>query len=126
MASLSIICLFRGIGFVYFSQTNPSEDPVILWMNGGPGCSSLIGMVTEHGPFLFKAGTTQMYINPYSWNKKANVIYLEAPAGVGFGYVSSTYIRTNDTQTAKDNMVGLRMFFEKFPAYEGNDFYLAG
>jgi carboxypeptidase C (cathepsin A) len=67
-----------------------------------------------------------MYINPYSWNKRANVIYLEAPAGVGFSYASNAYIRTNDTQTAKDNMAGLRLFFDKFPSYLGNDFYLSG
>jgi len=109
-----------------YSQSNPSNDPVVLWLNGGPGCSSLIGMVTEHGPFLFKAGTTEMYLNPYSWNKRANIIYLEAPAGVGFSYASNAYMSTNDTQTAIDNLAGLLKFFEKFPIYEGNDFYLTG
>jgi cathepsin A (carboxypeptidase C) len=60
----------------YSSQSNPKDDPVVLWMNGGPGCSSMIGMVTEHGPFLFKPGTTEMYENLNSWNLRANVIYL--------------------------------------------------
>jgi cathepsin A (carboxypeptidase C) len=50
----------------YCSQSDPANDPVLLWINGGPGCSSLIGMVREHGPFLFKLGTTEMYVNPYS------------------------------------------------------------
>ena len=67
-----------------------------------------------------------MYINPNSWNKKANIIYLEAPAGVGFSYASNAYMKTNDTQTAKDNLIGLRKFFDKYPMYTGNSFYLAG
>lgn len=67
-----------------------------------------------------------MYINPYSWNKRANIIYLESPAGVGFGYASKSYKNTNDTQTAKDNLEALKEFFYRFPQYEGNDFYLAG
>lgn len=40
--------------YVYFeSQKTPSSDPLVLWLNGGPGCSSLIGMVYENGPFIF-------------------------------------------------------------------------
>jgi carboxypeptidase C (cathepsin A) len=52
-----------------------------------------------------------MYLNPYSWNKRANMIYLEAPAGVGFSWASKSYMKTNDTQTAIDNLAALRLFF---------------
>ena len=104
-------------------------------MNGGPGCSSLDGFLYEHGPFHFdRSGTGNIYAtndtlhaNPVSWNKVANVLYLEAPAGVGYSYsnTSSDY-NTNDNKTAEDNYQFLLNFFAAYPQFQGNDFYVAG
>lgn len=69
---------------LYKSQSGQEVDPLILWLNGGPGCSSLIGMVSENGPFIFQPQTNKMVANPFAWNLNAHVIYLESPAGVGF------------------------------------------
>ena len=66
------------------SQKNPKKDPVLIWYNGGPGCSSLIGFATEHGPYIIADGEETFHKNEYSWNKEATVIYIESPAGVGF------------------------------------------
>ena len=70
--------------YIFFeSQRDPENDPLLLWLNGGPGCSSLIGMVYENGPFVFKqAGSSKLEINEYAWNKKANVLYITSPGGV--------------------------------------------
>jgi cathepsin A (carboxypeptidase C) len=63
--------------YVYFeSQTNPDNDPLVLWLNGGPGCSSMIGMLYENGPFTFTPNTINLKINEYAWNMKANILYL--------------------------------------------------
>jgi carboxypeptidase C (cathepsin A) len=71
--------------YVFFnSQRDPVNDPVVLWLNGGPGCSSLLGMVYETGPFVFKEGTANFDINEFAWNKKANLLFLSSPGGVGF------------------------------------------
>ena len=69
------------------SQNNPLNDPITLWLNGGPGASSIeYGFWTEHGPFrLLPNGTAVINYN-YSWNKISNVIYLESPSGVGYSY----------------------------------------
>ena len=73
--------------YVFFdSQKDPVNDPVVLWLNGGPGCSSLIGMVYENGPFVFLPNTTTFEVNEHAWNKKANLLYITSPQGVGFSY----------------------------------------
>ncbi|RCV15937.1 hypothetical protein SETIT_3G097500v2 [Setaria italica] len=56
------------------SERDPAEDPLVLWLNGGPGCSSFDGFVYEHGPFNFESGGSagslpKLHLNPYSWSK---------------------------------------------------------
>jgi carboxypeptidase C (cathepsin A) len=66
------------------SRTSPATDPVIIWFNGGPGCSSMLGWSQEHGPYSMADGATNFTYNEWSWNNNANMIYIEAPAGVGY------------------------------------------
>ncbi|CAI9535785.1 unnamed protein product [Staurois parvus] len=108
------------------SQQDPSSSPVVLWLNGGPGCSSLGGFLKGHGPFLVQEDGHTLKSNPHSWNKIANMLYLESPAGVGFSYSDDKRYQTNDTQTARDNHMALKDFFHHFPEFSGNDFYIAG
>ena len=72
-------------------------------ISGGPGCSGLLGFGTEHGPFHID-GTGTLTPNQYSWNRIANMLYIEQPAGVGFSYydIESDKI-TGDAQAATDN-----------------------
>ncbi|CAL1262369.1 unnamed protein product [Larinioides sclopetarius] len=108
------------------SQRSPSTDPVVLWLNGGPGCSSLYGFLRELGPLHISADGKSLYKNPYSWNRVANVIFLEAPAGVGFSYADNKKYSTDDDSVSYDNYVALQNFFEKFPEFKKNDFYITG
>ncbi|WCJ33275.1 serine carboxypeptidase-like 45 [Euphorbia peplus] len=116
--------------FYYFveAQTDPASKPLVLWLNGGPGCSSLgAGAFSEHGPFRPSSGAN-LTINEYSWNREANMLYLESPAGVGFSYSAneSFYDIVNDTITAQDNVVFLQKWFLQFPEYNNTPFFITG
>ncbi|XP_051884131.1 lysosomal protective protein-like [Pristis pectinata] len=108
------------------SQRDPTTDPLVLWLNGGPGCSSLDGFLSENGPFHVDSDGSTLYINEYSWNKVANMLYLESPAGVGFSYSDSGDYITNDKEVADNNYLALQDFFRKFPEFATNDFYVFG
>ncbi|KAI9392045.1 hypothetical protein POPTR_006G036000v4 [Populus trichocarpa] len=89
--------------FYYFveAESDPASKPLVLWLNGGPGCSSFgIGAFSENGPFRPRGGGL-LVRNDYRWNKEANMLYLESPAGVGFSYSAnqSFYDLVNDTIT---------------------------
>uniref|UniRef100_A0AC35TKP0 Carboxypeptidase n=1 Tax=Rhabditophanes sp. KR3021 TaxID=114890 RepID=A0AC35TKP0_9BILA len=108
--------------------TSPATAPLILWLNGGPGCSSLGGLFTELGPFRSSHDAQKLYENPFAWNKVGNVLFLEAPRGVGFSYSIDGNMATpyNDTTTALHSVAALISFFTKFPEYKNRPFYLSG
>lgn len=108
------------------SQSNPDKDPLVLWLNGGPGCSSMGGLFTELGPFTVNADNQSLSLNKYSWNKYANVIFLESPAGVGFSYSRSFLKFHTDDTTARENHLALRSFMDKFPQFKNRPLYLTG
>ncbi|KAF2732589.1 alpha/beta-hydrolase [Polyplosphaeria fusca] len=72
--------------FFWFFPSTLSETPkdIVIWLNGGPGCSSLSGLLTENGPFTWEAGTLAPVQNPYSWTNLTNMIWVEQPVGVGY------------------------------------------
>ncbi|CAM8928599.1 unnamed protein product [Rhodiola kirilowii] len=117
--------------FYYFvqSERDPVNDHVVLWLNGGPGGSSFDGFVYEHGPFDFEKGEKlpKLHINQYSWSKVSNIIYLDSPAGVGFSYSdNATDYITGDLKTASDTHTFLIKWFQKYPKFLRNPFYIAG
>ncbi|KAJ4724615.1 Carboxypeptidase [Melia azedarach] len=116
--------------FYYFveSPKKSSSKPLVLWLNGGPGCSSLgYGAMTELGPFRVNSDGKTLFRNNYAWNNVANVIFLESPAGVGFSYSNtSDYHRNGDKVTAEDAYTFIINWLERFPQYKSRDFYIAG
>lgn len=119
----------RALYYFFTASQRSESDPLVIWFTGGPGCSSLIALFEEHGPFRmnFTAEGTGIQLNPYTWSTVANVLYVESPAGVGFSYsnTSSDY-NVGDLRTAEDAYLVLQGFLAKFPQYRSNPFWVTG
>lgn len=114
----------KHLFFWFFeSRNDPANDPVVLWLNGGPGCSSMTGLFFELGPSSISKKLKPVS-NDFSWNSNASVIFLDEPVNVGFSYSEK---RVGSSRAAgKDVYAMLNLFFEKFPEYNGNGFHIAG
>lgn len=82
------------------------EDNLIVWFNGGPGCSSMGGSITENGPRLIRGINEYLSDNEYSWNKNANVLYLEGPPGTGYSVNYEKDYKYTDENSGKDFFTG--------------------
>ncbi|XP_061365899.1 serine carboxypeptidase-like 25 isoform X2 [Gastrolobium bilobum] len=111
------------------ASQNPLTKPLVIWLNGGPGCSSVAyGASEEIGPFRINKTASGLYINKFSWNTVTNLLFLEAPAGVGFSYTnrSSDLLDTGDRRTAEDSLEFVIQWLERFPRYKNREIYITG
>ena len=116
--------------FAQSSRDDYASRPVVLWLNGGPGSSSVLGWLQEMGPLLVNR-TGGLMPNPWAWTLEANVLALESPAGVGYSYCEAQLgggaCRNTDNSTAAAALAALVDFFHnKFPALARNDFFITG
>ena len=107
-------------------------DPTVVWFNGGPGCSTMLGFLQETGPYVMEDGATTYTPNEYSWNNETNILYIEQPAGVGYSTCDNATrpedcIHT-DNSSAADNLQVLLGFFDRFSdkPYKQNPVYISG
>ncbi|CAN6615870.1 carboxypeptidase Y [Trichomonascus vanleenenianus] len=107
------------------SRGDPLNDPLLVWVNGGPGCSSMTGLLFENiGPGSISPELTVINHPEWAWNQHANVVFLDEPVNVGFSYSSNTVDNTRDA--AKDVYAFLSLFFKQFPQYSGKGLHIAG
>jgi serine carboxypeptidase-like clade 1 len=121
---------FLHYWLVEAEDVDPATAPLVLWLNGGPGCSSMDGFWHEVGPFrVDKVDDTRIYRNPHSWAKIANVLFLEAPVGTGYSYTEETDMpHIGDEATARDSHTFLERFLgpQYFPQFQSHDFHIWG
>ena len=109
------------------SQSDPTTDPIIIWFNGGPGCSSMLAFMQEMGPIEIDDGETYLSANKNPWIRRANVIWLESPAGVGWSIAGTEAdLSTNDMIQSEDALAALKSWYGKFPEYSTNPLYVSG
>ena len=103
--------------FTPSQSSTPDKDPLILWLHGGPGCSSLEAFLMEAGPVVTEKFGNKFELNKYAWNNNANIIFLESPAGVGFSINKDATYNFDDPTVAKENLNAFINFFEDFPQW---------
>ncbi|CZT21300.1 probable Carboxypeptidase S1 homolog B [Ramularia collo-cygni] len=77
------------------SRTDPANAPTSVWLNGGPGSSSMLGLLAENGPCQVNSDSNSTRLNEWSWNNEANVMWIDQPVQVGFSYDVLTNITKN-------------------------------
>ncbi|KAK0194993.1 Alpha/Beta hydrolase protein [Armillaria mellea] len=107
------------------ARSDPDNKPLTVWLNGGPGCSSLIGLFQEHGPCTVNEDSNSTTYNPYSWNNYTNMIYIDQPFGTGYS-TGTTLVNSTD-QAATYFWKAFQIFFadSTFSAYKDNEFIIA-
>ncbi|KFY93110.1 hypothetical protein V498_04554 [Pseudogymnoascus sp. VKM F-4517 (FW-2822)] len=105
------------------SRKDPQNAPLAIWLNGGPGGSSLMGGLQENGPCFIGADSNSTYLNPWSWNNEVNILYLDQPAQVGFSYDVLTNITVDLTQEGELKKMIPTDFTDGIPE-QNNTFYV--
>ena len=115
------------------SRDSPETDPLVIWLQGGPGCSSMLGLYTENGPYNYRYNASSISerakfeYNEHSWNNHANVLYLDQPIGTGFSFAETFgQVRSNELDVAFDFFVFLSNFYATYPEYRERALFLTG
>jgi len=112
--------------WMFESRNDPDNAPFVLWMTGGPGCSSLLALFYENGPYKIEKDLS-LSINPYSWNTNATVLWIDQPVGTGFSYSDGLDPGVVTEAEMAENMYEFfQKFFSAYPKYASKDFYIFG
>jgi len=120
----------NGNMFFWFfpAEEDPENAPVVIWLQGGPGGSSMFGLLKLHGPIITTVDEENLLTgvarNPYSWGRKHNMIYIDNPVGAGFSF--SDQLPTTQDMVSDNLYEFLQQWYTLFPAYQTNPFYAFG
>ncbi|XP_034144526.1 probable serine carboxypeptidase CPVL [Esox lucius] len=108
------------------AQEQPANAPVLLWLQGGPGGTSMFGLFVEHGPYVVFKNLTVGY-REFPWTSRYSVLYIDNPVGTGFSFTDDDNgFAQNQDDVGRDLYSALTQFFQIFPEYQSNPFYATG
>ncbi|KAJ2230130.1 Cell death protease [Coemansia sp. RSA 485] len=102
-----------------------NQDKLVIWLNGGPGCTSLDGVFMENGPYKFD-GPNRLEFRDHSLSQQFDVLYIDQPFGTGFSVSSMKNYAHTFKEATKYLMEFLDKFYQVFPEYRERKLYLAG
>ncbi|CAO3581131.1 unnamed protein product [Absidia cylindrospora] len=112
--------------FWMLHQVQPTQpEKLIIWFNGGPGCSSMDGLFLENGPYRVNPDLS-LTINVHGWQDHATIVFLDQPVGTGFSFANGNGLLHNMTQVTEEFTTFLEKFIDIFPYLKKQDLYLAG
>jgi serine carboxypeptidase-like clade 4 len=112
--------------FFFESRGNKTDDPVVLWMTGGPGCASELALFYENGPFKIKEDLSLEW-NDFGWDKVSSIIFVDQPIGTGFSYSTDVRDLRHDEDGVSEDMYDFfQAFFKAHPQYLKNKFFVTG
>ncbi|CAG8621641.1 27636_t:CDS:10, partial [Racocetra persica] len=113
----------KHLFFWFFeSRSKPQEDPIVLWLSGGPGNPSVKSLYFELGPCFVNPGGNDTTLNPYSWNNNSSLIFLDQPINTGYSYGDDV---SDSFTAAHDIYAFLQIFFQEFRQYANLNFHIA-
>ncbi|KAL9290914.1 Serine carboxypeptidase-like 49 [Arabidopsis thaliana] len=120
----------RGASMFYFffESRNKKDAPVVIWLTGGPGCSSELAVFYENGPFKITSNMSLAW-NEYGWDQVSNLLYVDQPVGTGFSYTTDkSDIRHDETGVSNDlyDFLQVRLSLRSTLSWQKNDFYITG
>ncbi|KAG8963023.1 hypothetical protein FRC03_003519 [Tulasnella sp. 419] len=116
----------RHLFFYFFeSRKDPEHDPLMMWINGGPGASSSLGLFRQLGPCSVNENLETEW-NPYSWNSNSSIFFLDQPVGVGFSYADYGLPVTTTEDAAVDVYAFISIFLDTFSSFRERPLHLAG
>ncbi|ETW00090.1 hypothetical protein H310_07515 [Aphanomyces invadans] len=108
------------------SRNDPANDPLVLWLEGGPGSSSTWTLFNMNGPCFIGDDLNSTVPNPHSWTNHANVIWLDQPTGVGFSYGDAQDDDQTEDDVGRNVFEFLRGWLKAHPSYASRPFFVTG
>ena len=116
--------------WLFPSKRPKVNDPVLIWLNGGPGCSSGGGLFLENGPYFVRdynsSQEPKAEVRNISWNAQANLVFVDQPLGIGFSTVTTENLAKSWRDVSEQFLLFYELFLEKHPEFKGRDVYVSG